>query len=78
MKMKSITQSFCSLIALLTLITFPLHAAASSMRGDVNDDGHVDINDVTEIINHVLTGDATSINLTNADVTGEGDIDIDD
>lgn len=78
MKMKSITQSFCSLIALLTLITFPLHAAASNMRGDVNDDGHVDINDVTEIINHILTGDATSINLTNADVTGEGDIDIDD
>lgn len=78
MKMKSITQSFCSLIALLTLTTFPLHAAASSMRGDVNDDRHVDINDVTEIINHVLTGDATSINLTNADVTGEGDIDIDD
>lgn len=52
--------------------------AASRLRGDVTDNGEVDISDVTALIDYVLTGDASSLNLSGADCTLNGEIDISD
>lgn len=46
--------------------------------GDVNADGYVDINDVTSLIDYVLTGDNSQISSTNADVDDSGNADIND
>ena len=46
--------------------------------GDVNCDGFIDINDVTTLINHLLTGDTSNIKVANADCYHDGEIDIND
>ena len=46
--------------------------------GDVNSDGEVDINDVTALINHVLTGSTDGIDLDAADSNFDGEVDITD
>lgn len=46
--------------------------------GDVNNDGSVDINDVTALIGYVLSGDGTGLDLRAADVNGDTEIDIND
>ena len=46
--------------------------------GDVNNDGRVTIADVTDLINYLLSGDATAINLAAADVDGDGRCNIGD
>ncbi len=46
--------------------------------GDVNMDGFVTINDVTQIIDYLLSGDDTNIKLENADVNGNGNVSIGD
>ena len=38
----------------------------------------VDINDVTALINYVLTGNATGVNMTNANCDLQGNVDIND
>ena len=48
------------------------------LRGDVNQDGNVDIADVTNLIDYLLTQDADGISLDNADVTLDGNVDIAD
>ena len=53
-------------------------ALAPFMLGDVNDDGEIDINDVTALIAYVLTGDSTGINLDAADLYFDGEVDIND
>ena len=50
----------------------------AGLRGDVNNDQKVDINDVTALINYVLTGNATGVNMTNADCDLQGNVDIND
>ena len=52
--------------------------AQAGLLGDVNDDGQVNITDVTALISAVLNDDFGSINGDNADLTGEGDINISD
>ena len=47
-------------------------------RGDVNVDGNVDISDATALINYLLYGNASGINLTNADCDLSGNVDISD
>ena len=47
-------------------------------RGDVNNDGEIKISDVTALINYLLSGDATSINLQAADCNQDGEIKIAD
>ena len=56
---------------------FSNEAAPSFILGDVNDDGQVNISDVTLLISYVLN-EQGDINLNAADVTGEGDINISD
>lgn len=50
----------------------------NTMRGDVNDDGSVTISDVTALIDALLSGDLSTINVANADVNLDGDITIGD
>ena len=52
--------------------------APSVIPGDVNDNGQVDINDVTALINYVLTGYSTGINLEAANTDQQGGVDIND
>lgn len=46
--------------------------------GDVNDDGKANIEDVTTLINYLLSHDETLINSTNADFNNDGKISIND
>ena len=48
------------------------------LRGDVNNDGEVKIGDVTALINYLLSGDTTGINLLAADCDQNGEIKIGD
>ena len=48
------------------------------IAGDANGDGVVDTADVTAIINYILGKPGASFNKENADVTGDGEILIDD
>ena len=48
------------------------------IRGDVNNDEAVNISDVADLIDYLLTHDASSINLDNADVDLSTDINISD
>lgn len=52
--------------------------ASGILLGDANDDGAVNITDVTVAVNYVLTKDPTLINLTNADVNQDGEVNITD
>ncbi|MBQ7204692.1 MAG: dockerin type I repeat-containing protein, partial [Muribaculaceae bacterium] len=45
-------------------------------RGDVNSDGVVDIVDATALINYLLYGDSTAIDLDNANCDLSGGVDI--
>ena len=47
-------------------------------NGDVNGDGVVSIKDVTDLIDYLLSGSASSFNAYNADVSGDGNITIKD
>ena len=46
--------------------------------GDVNGDGFVNITDITMLINYLLTGNATGIDLLAADLTCDGNVNISD
>ena len=48
------------------------------LRGDVNEDGSVNIADVTALIDYLLSGNADGINLDNADCDLNDDISISD
>lgn len=49
-----------------------------SLRGDVNLDGKVNIGDVTDLINYLLSGNSESLSLWAADVDDSGNINIAD
>ena len=49
-----------------------------SMRGDVDGDGDVNIADVTALIDYLLSGDATGVDLDAADCDKDGDVNIAD
>ena len=59
-------------------INFMPDASLVGLTGDVNDDGTVDIQDVTDLIDYLLSSDSTQINGANADMDGDGDITITD
>ena len=48
------------------------------LLGDVNDDGEVAISDVSALIDYLLLGDATGLNLTAADCNNDNDVTISD
>ena len=53
-------------------------ATTSTMLGDVNGDGSVNISDVTSLIDHLLGSDGGEFNAVNADVDKDGNITISD
>ena len=53
-------------------------AKNAGLRGDVNGDGEVSIADVTALINYLLTGNASGINLANTDCDQDTEIGISD
>ena len=52
--------------------------APAFLLGDVNDDGHVNISDVTTLINYLLSGYADPFNMLAADVNQDNNISISD
>ncbi|MBR7012195.1 MAG: hypothetical protein IKI10_04815, partial [Muribaculaceae bacterium] len=54
------------------------YTGSSTMRGDVNGDGSVTIADVSALIDYLLTGDATGVNLAGANCNGDSDVNIAD
>ena len=54
-----------------------LYPGSAILRGDVDDDGNVNIDDVTALIDYLL-GTNDNINVQNADVDESGDVSIDD
>ena len=44
--------------------------------GDANEDGEVNVNDVTTIINYILQKNPTPFNFDNADVNGDGEVNV--
>lgn len=47
-------------------------------KGDANNDGFVNVNDITAIADIILTGGVSTYNLINADVNGDGIINVND
>ena len=52
--------------------------AEEAILGDVNGDSNVNISDVTALINYLLSGDATGINLTAANCNQDNSVNISD
>ena len=53
-------------------------AKNAGVRGDVNGDGSVNISDVTALIDYLLTGNASGINLSGADCDQDSSVNISD
>ena len=51
---------------------------AEALRGDVNGDGNVNISDVTTLIDYLLSGNASGVNLTAADCNQDSSVNISD
>ena len=51
---------------------------AAGLLGDVNEDGFVNVTDVTMLINAVVNDDYSSINFNNADMNGDGTLTVTD
>ena len=60
------------------VINFVPDPSLTELTGDVNNDGSVNIEDVTSLINYLLSGDSSQIQIANADIDGDGDITISD
>ena len=62
----------------MATFTYKKEGAPQGIRGDVNDDNLVNINDVTALINYLLSKNATGINLDNADCDLNHNVNIND
>ena len=71
-------KKILSLVFGLLLLGIPLQAGATTLRGDVDSSGSVNIADVTVLIDYLLSGEASAINLENAEVSGDGMVSIND
>ena len=58
--------------------TWEPYAGSDGMPGDVNSDGNVNINDVTALIDYMLTGNAGTIDWDNANLNGDDAVNITD
>ena len=65
-------------LCLMALFSLSINAQNRTMIGDVDGSTAVDINDVTVLINYVLTGDETGVDLAAADIAIDGSVDIND
>ena len=72
MNKTNLTRLFFGVCLAVAMCCLPLTVQGTNIRGDVNDDGTVNITDVTALINYLLTDDATGLNLANADLSADG------
>ena len=70
------TSALFFAVSMMMLASFT--ASAATLRGDVGNDGNVSIEDVTDLIDYLLTGDASGISLANADTDLDGNVTISD
>lgn len=59
-------------------VSFMVTVGETVLRGDVNDDGVVNVSDVTATINYILGKNPEKFNFSTADVTGDGSINVSD
>jgi len=72
-------RTAATLLTMLTALTLTFQTMASGgICGDVNNDDNVSISDVTSLIDYLLSGDASSINLISADVNHDSNVSISD
>ena len=65
-------------LANMKLILTKVNVVPPFIRGDVDNNGEVKIADVTDLINYLLNGDATSVNILAADCDENGEVKIAD
>ena len=53
-------------------------AGKASLPGDINEDGFINMTDVTAAINYILGSSTGTFNFTNADVNSDGYINMSD
>lgn len=70
--------TFVFSVCLTAMCWGPMSAQGTFTRGDVDDDGGVAISDVTELIDYLLSGDPTRVNLDACDVDLDGGVAISD
>ena len=79
--MANFKKKMASALAVLSLFTYAsatcMTASASNFIGDVNNDNKINNNDTLTLQNYVVTNSG-SINRNNADVNGDGNVDIAD
>lgn len=51
---------------------------SQQLRGDVDDDGEIGISDISVLIDYLLTGNTSLINISNADCDQSGGVSIED
>ena len=56
--MRDFIRNKIAWLVLVLMLALPLNVAAANLRGDVNDDGNVNITDLTELIDYLLSGNA--------------------
>ena len=81
--MKSIKQnrhhSAVMLLTMLLALAMPFQGwADSGVRGDVNDDSIVNMDDLSALINYLVTNDASIISISGADTDNNGTVGMDD
>lgn len=64
--------------ALGNRMTRTVTKSSDQLRGDVDGDGIVNINDLSALIDYLLSGDASVVNLANADCDQSGGVSIED
>ena len=69
--MKKILRTIIMLLAVLAVPSVAHAEGTFTATGDVNDDGSVNISDVTALIDHLLGGTSGSFNVANADVDAD-------
>lgn len=57
---------------------YPVVSEKTALLGDANDDGQVNVNDITAIASFILTGSAEPWNEVNADANGDGIVNVND
>lgn len=65
-------------VCLMAMCWLPMAGQESTLQGDVNGSGNVDMDDLTALINYLLTEDAKDVNLANADCDGIEGVGMDD
>lgn len=67
-----------SIIMFVLAMAFPISASGAPIKGDINGDGNVNITDVSDLIDYMLSNDASLVVVENADIDADGHVNIAD